>query len=103
MGWLSKIVLNGLEMLIKDSDARGSIQSVSDKLNQLWDDVHRYIWTGIPGTEPVIYYVAPNGDDSNLGTDPTKPLATISQAYANGTWPAAVRKNCFTIVVEGGV
>ena len=31
---------------------------------------------------PLVYYVSPKGDDSNLGTDPAKPLRTVSQAGA---------------------
>lgn len=103
MGWLSKIILNGVEMLIKDSDARSGLQTLSERVTQLWNDVHTYIWTGIPGTQPVIYYVAPNGSNDNTGTDIEHPLASINEAYLKGVWPAAVRKNCFVIAVAGGV
>lgn len=103
MGWLSKIVLNSVEMLIKDSDARSGLQTLSDRVTQLWNTVYNEIWNGVPGNELTEYYVAPNGDNSNSGTDINHPLASISAAYAKGSYPAAVRNNCFSIIVAGGV
>lgn len=96
MGWLSKIILNGVEMLIKDSTARTTSQSN-------WDAIHNNIWNGVPSNTPAIYYVSPSGDNDNTGLDIDHPLASITEAYSRAIYPLAIRKNCVEIVVAGGV
>lgn len=96
MGWLSKIILNGVEMLIKDSTARTTSQSN-------WDAIHNNIWNGVPSNTPAIYYVSPSGDNDNTGLDIDHPLASITETYSRAVYPLAIRKNCVEIVVAGGV
>lgn len=92
MGWLSKIVLNGVDMLIKDASARESLLEISNKLNALWN--------GQNGENK--YYVSADGNDSTGDGTNEHPFATIQHAYNVAVSYAIANHNAITIFLKGG-
>ena len=101
MGWLSKLVLNGTEMLLKDSSARDSIAELAQNIQYLQQSID-YIWNGIPPTHDVRYYVSPNGSDTNDGLTESTAFASITRAYVTVNENIACHRNCFFIRIMPG-
>lgn len=101
MGWLSKIILNGTEMLIKDATARSGISELVQNIQYLQQSIN-YIWNGIPPTHEVRYYVSPNGSDNNDGLTEETAFASITKAYSKVNDYIACHRNCIFIRIMPG-
>lgn len=95
MNWLSKLVLNNFEMPIKDAVARPLAESN-------WEAIHNYIWNGDANYKGNVYYVSPDGDDTNDGKTAQTPFKTIMHAYWVGVYPIACNRSTFTIMLASG-
>ena len=99
MGWLSKIIINEIEMNIKDAVARSATETNAANITSNTNDINR-IWN--KNTHITNYYVAPNGNDNNTGTDSEHPLATIDAALGRGLYYSSMMNNCFNIHMASG-
>lgn len=95
MNWLSKIVINELEMIIKDSVARPKAESA-------YNDLHDYIWDGRNPNVSSIFYVSTNGSDDNTGQSSEEAFRTINHAVQVAMYPIAAHRASATIIVEEG-
>lgn len=88
MGWLSKIILNGAEMLIKDSYARTELEKFAG------------LWNGKLGEAN--YHVSPSGSDETGDGTEEAPFATIQHAYDTAIGYAVTNHNAITLFIHAG-
>ena len=88
MGWLSKIILNGVEMLIKDSYARTELEKFAG------------LWNGKTGETN--YHVSPSGSDETGDGSEEAPFATIQHAYDTAIAYAMTNHNAITLFIHAG-
>lgn len=88
MGWLSKIVLNGVEMLIKDTYARTELAKYAG------------LWNGKLGETN--YHVSPSGSDETGDGSEEAPFATIQHAYDTAISYAITNHNAITLFIHAG-
>ena len=98
---LSKLVLNGTEMLIKDATARTSIANAESNITELGNKINR-IWNG--DDSETHYYVNPSTGSDGLDADGSgeHPFKTIMHAYYVGSYYIAMKTNAFYIHALAG-
>ena len=92
MGWLSKIILNGVEMLIKDTSARNDAQTALNYLTNMWNRQ----------TGATVYYFSPDGDDETGDGSTLAPYRTIMRAYNDAIRYPVINNNTVVIDVLNG-
>ena len=105
INWLSKVVLNGTEMEVKDSTARQGISENAEDIAENATDIAgletsiNTIWNGNVGSSRI--YVSPDGNDNNPGTI-SQPMKSIVAAYNKmARYPSMSRAGFTLDILEG--